>query len=144
MCGAGFFDLKMPGQAPSNLKSFRLPHVFEGFAGPVQQYLFLYCCQRLWTAASVLCTVGCSASSALAAEGPLAAAFPETAFPTADFPTPAFPGTLPDNLMEAFAQAGPTISYKSPLDRMMVDSSWPLSAGSIRCPSTARPMDTPA
>ena len=69
-----------------------------------------------------------------------AAAFPAAAFPTEAFPaavlsTAAFPGTLPDNLMEAFAQAGPTISYKSPLDRMMVESSWPLSAGACAAPA---------
>ena len=49
---------------------------------------------------------------------------PADVLSTDDLDTAAFPGTLPDNLMEAFAQAGPTISYRRPLDRMMVDNGY--------------------
>ena len=45
---------------------------------------------------------------------------------------------------DALAQAGPTISYSSPEERMMVESRTPYDSGSILCPSAAKPMETPA
>lgn len=51
---------------------------------------------------------------------------------------------LPDFFIASLEQAGPIISYNKPLDKMIVDKSVPLSDGSIRWPSTASPIDTPA
>lgn len=45
---------------------------------------------------------------------------------------------------EALAQAGPTISYSTAEDRIMVDSRLPKLSGRRRCPRAARPMETPA
>ena len=49
-----------------------------------------------------------------------------------------------DRNREAFAQAGPTISYSTAEDRMIVDSSVPEAGGSRRMLRAARPIDTPA
>lgn len=55
-----------------------------------------------------------------------------------------FAETVPDRNREALAQAGPMISYKRPEERIIVESSVPVSPGSRRWPKAARPMETPA
>ena len=53
-------------------------------------------------------------------------------------------GMAPLRSSASFAQAGPVSSYSTAEERMMVASIVPSAAGSMRWPSTARPMETPA
>ena len=58
--------------------------------------------------------------------------------------SPASAGIACASISALFAQIGPTISYRIPDERMMVESSAPVCGGSSRCPSAASPIDTPA
>ena len=53
-------------------------------------------------------------------------------------------GMAPLRSSASYAHAAPVSSYSTAEERMMVANIVPSAAGSMRWPSTARPMETPA